>query len=359
MTLRELLEQADLPEGAEELLEQRPLTREEETRILALTLAKAGLDPAEKKEKKATMKKSRFGLMLMAGVLCAGAVVASAAGYFTMNRSLARHLDAEGDKGPLVSQAGVDLGESCTVDGWTITAVQALGDKTQVRVLLDVTAPEGTVLEEGNYRVELPMIEPSVTFTIDQVEDEDPTDNKLSLILSSIPAKDYRGKTMKLHIGGLSRYKKHTVEELDAGASPFDRDILIEGDFNLSFKLDYQDTSDTYSADVEIDTPRGKIKVEEVTLSPMSIHVTLSGEGTKPEPELPAHTVVNAFHATLYEGDEVKGYTIEVRDKDGNAIPWTTMDTEPDHFTMTFTQIIDPADVACVVIAGVEVPLTK
>ena len=305
------------------------------------------------------MKKRNFGLMLMAGVLCAGAVVASAAGYFTMKRPLAKHLGAGEKEAALVSQAGSDLAQSCTAEGWTITASQVLGDKTQMRVLLDVTAPEGTVLEEGHYRLEQAMLDPAASFSVDDVEDDDPTDNKIAMVLNTIAAKDYRGQKIRLHIGGISRYKKYTVEELNAGANPLDVDKLVTGDFNLSLELNYQDTSDTYEPDTEIDTPRGKIRVEEVTLSPQSIHVTLSGEGTIAKPGDPVHAIVNAFGTILYESEEGKGYTIEVRDKDGNGIPWTTADVELDHFTMTFSNIVDPADVASVVIAGVEVPLTE
>ena len=75
--------------------------------------------------------------MILAAALCVGTVAASAAGYFRMKDDLARHLGAGEAEAPLVSQAGLDLGQSCTVDGWTLTASQAMGDKTQVRVLLE------------------------------------------------------------------------------------------------------------------------------------------------------------------------------------------------------------------------------
>jgi len=384
VTLRELLEQSDLPEGAEQLLEVEPLTQEEKRRILALTLAKAGVTPMEKKEKP-RMKKNRFGLLLMAGVLCAGAVVASAAGYFTVRNDLARHLDAGENEQALVSQAGLDIGESCTVDGWTITAAQALGDQTQIRILLDVTAPEGTVLKQGHYRLEVPQLEPLTTFTFDEVEDDDPTDNKMSFVISTIPDKDYRGETVKLHIGGISRYKDHTAEERLAGADPFDRDELIKGDFDLSFKVDYQDTSVTYKPGAEVDTAGGKVKVEEVRLSPLSVVVKLSGEGTKvkepgfatgADPDLEAsmdggesggkdwtaYTVQDGAASAFGENGGLRsefGVTVEVKDKNGSVIPWTTGDTEPDSVTMTFAGIIDPADVASIVVNGVEIPLTE
>lgn len=338
------------------------------------------------------MKKRNFGLMLMAGVLCAGAVVASAAGYFTMKRPLAKHLGAGEKEAALVSQAGSDLAQSCTAEGWTITASQVLGDKTQMRVLLDVTAPEGTVLEEGHYRLELPMLDPSVTFTIDDV-DEDTTDNKISFVLSTIAPKDYRGKTVKLHFGGVSRYKKYTVEELNTGASPLDVDKLVTAGFDLSFKADYQDTSVIRRPGAEIDTPNGKIKVDQVTVSPLSIFVKISGEGAKPGALDSQLTAVSGGTVSRFSVDEegntaqgdweekegVERYTITddgeggvggilaggqpdtlaVLDKNGDPILWHTGDTEPDSFTLTFGGIVDPQEVSAIVVYGVKVPLTE
>lgn len=359
MKLTELLELTELPEEVEDLLREETLTREEEERILARTLAKAGLAPLREKGEGHRMKPSRFGLMLLAGVVCAGAVVASAAGYFTMNRNLARHLGAGEAEESLVSQAGGDLGQSATAAGWTITASQVLGDKTQMRVLLDVTAPEGTMLPEGHYRLELPMIDPSVTFTIDDVKDEDPADNRLSFVLSTIKARDYRGQTVKLHFGGVSRYKQYTLEELEAGASPLDVEKLVTADFDLSVKPDYRDTSVTYKPGVEVETRNGTVKVEEVTLSPLSVFVKLSGEGTRPRS---GGAVAMGGGGTLRyniigEAEQDGGDTFEVLDRNGDPILWTTGDTEPDSITLTFAGIVDPADVAAIVLGGTEIPL--
>lgn len=395
MTIRELLEKSHLPEEAGTLLEPGRLPLEEEGRILALALAKAGLPPVERKEKQ-TMKRGKFGLMLLAGVLCAGAVVASAAGYFTLNRPLAKHLGAGEQENGLVSQAVQNLDSTCTVDGWTVTASQVLGDKTQLRVLLDVTAPEGTVLPNGDYRLELPILDPDVIFTVDKVEDDEPTDNKMSFVLSSVQAKDYRGQTVKFHMEGISRYKKYTLEELNAGANPLDVDRLVAGDFDLTFQLNYQDTSVTYNPGAEIDTAYGKIQVDEITLSPLSIFIKLSGEGTIIEPgtRLVFDGEVSAFEVDdkgniikvepkegaegdqyVFNGDEESssmsifhdgstlqsqyGIAVQVVDKGGNVIPYRTGDTQPDSVTMTFAGIIDPNEVAAIIINDVEVPLAK
>lgn len=397
MRLTELLELTELPEGTEALLEGETLSPEEEDRVLAKALTKAGLTlPPRQKGDKTMMKRSKFGLMLLAGVVCAGAVVASAAGYFAINHRLARHLNAGEKENGLVSQGVQDLSASCTAEGWTLTADQVLGDRNQIRVLFELTAPEGTVLGEGNYRFELPILNPDVTFTIDTIEDDNPTDNKLSFVLNSIEAKDYRGSMVDFHMEGLSRYKPYAAEEIEAGANPLEVDRLVTADFDLSFRLDYQDTSVTYQPGAEVDTPYGKIRVDEVVLSPLSVLIKLSGKGTVLEPgtQLVLNGEVSAFQVDdkgniikvdpqeveseehfFFNGDEEHssmmlfhdgstlqsqyGVAVQVLDRAGKVIPYQTGDTAPESVSMTFRGIVDPADVAAIRINNVEVPLTR
>ena len=144
MTLPELLALGGLPEGSGDLLEGAELSPEEKARVLEMTLAKAGLRPVEKKEK-TMMKRRNFGLMLMAGILCAGAVVASAAAWFQMDKDLARELGAKGDQ--VQGVGGTSIQTSRESEGWTLTVNQAVGDRNCAYLLLDLTAPEGTVLD--------------------------------------------------------------------------------------------------------------------------------------------------------------------------------------------------------------------
>ena len=53
------------------------------------------------------------------------------------------------------------------------------------------------------------------------------------------------------------------------------------------------------------------------------------------------------------------GIAVQVVDKGGNVIPYRTGDTQPDSVTMTFAGIIDPNEVAAIIINDVEVPLAK
>ena len=212
----------------------------------------------------------------------------------------------------------------------------------------------------------------------------------------SIEPNDFRGKTVKLHLEGLSRYKQYTEAELEAGANPLDVDRLVVGDFDLTLKLDYQDTSVTYQPGAEVDTPYGKVKVDEVTLSPLSLFVKLSGEGTVLEPgtqlvfdgELSAFQVddkgniikvdpndVEGNDLFVFHGDKVSssmsffhdgstlqsqyGIGVQAVDRNGNVIPYQTGDTQPDSVTMTFRGIVDPAEVAAIIINEVEIPLKK
>ena len=201
---------------------------------------------------------------------------------------------------------------------------------------------------------------------------------------------------MKLHLEGLSRYKNYTAEQLEAGADPLAVDRLVTGDFDLTLKLDYEDTSVTYHPGAQVDTPYGKVKVDQVTLSPLSMSVDLSGEGTTIQPgtRLVIDGEVSAFQVDdkgniikvdpndlaggdrfIFNGDTESssmsifhdgstlqsqyGIGVQAVDRQGNIIPYKTGDTQPDRVTMTFQGIVDPAEVAAIRINDVDIPLEK
>jgi len=118
--LTELLDESGLPEGSEKYIRGEALSPEELERVLGRTLEKAGIAAPEKGER--TVKKTRFGILLLAGILCAGAVVASAAAYFQMDNRLAKELGAASG-----TVDGNPIQTSAVSEGWTLTLRQAVG----------------------------------------------------------------------------------------------------------------------------------------------------------------------------------------------------------------------------------------
>ena len=348
MTLPELLALGGLPEGSGDLLEGAELSPEEKARVLEMTLAKAGLRPVEKKEK-TMMKRRNFGLMLMAGILCAGAVVASAAAWFQMDKDLARELGAKGDQ--VQGVGGTSIQTSRESEGWTLTVNQAVGDRNCAYLLLDLTAPEGTVLDADYYRLDMCLLEFQKKHSgswswSTPLEDPDKTDNKISFLVDMKMDGDLRGAKGTLKASGLK------VVWFDPEEKGNDREeCLSQLEWELPFWLDYQDEMTTYRPQKTLHVERGFIKgdvtVEKVEVGPLSMLIRLSGD---------EHILRRVDFAT--GGTPAIGAVLlEIKDQAGEAIPvWATSSGEKD-CVATFLPLIDPQQVSALVLDGVEIPL--
>lgn len=357
MRLTELFELDDgLPRGAEGMLESEALSPEEEARILARTLEKAGLAPREKGEER-PMKKTRFGLMLLAAALCVGTVAASAAAYFRMNGTIAGTLglDSEEER-QLLAPGGSDIRVSQDCGGWTLTVDQAVGDRNCAYILLDLAAPEGTVLDADLYQLDcLLAFEGSRggSYGCRQVEDEDKTDNRIAFLIRTTMEGDLRDAAGALEVREL---RAVTLGEEDTAED--DKVEPIPGlAWRMSFPMDYEDNPVTYRPGRTVTVTRGEvqgeIKVEKVEITPLSLAVTLSGK----------RELLNRVEA-LTEGEPTEGAVL-VAAEDGDGAVYQVESSAGNSRLGSFVQVItfrpaiDPAGVASVVVDGTEIPLTK
>ena len=353
MRLMDLLERDNgLPQGTEELVEEKALSPEEEARILVRTLEKAGIAPGKKGEK--TVKKSRLGLVLLAAALCIGTVAASAAVYFQMNQDLAKTLGAESKKNQeLLKESGSDIQVSQDCQGWTLTVNQAVGDRNCAYILLDLTAPEGTVLDADLYQIDCLMAFENSrggSYGWGQMADGDKTDNRVSFLIHTTMEGDLRRSVGVLKATGLK-----AVTFLGDGAE----DDLVEQTADLAwavkFPMEYQDDPITYrpgqTVSVKKGAIEGRIKVEKVEITPLSVLVKLSS----------SDGILGRVEA-LTEGTPRAGaILVEVRDKAGNTIlPHSTGATprgNTQEVVLAFQPMIDPDEIASIVLDGVEIPL--
>lgn len=344
MTIRELLERSPLPEGTERLLEPGALPPGEAERVLALALAGAGLPPVEKKEE-GTMKKRNMALLLMAGILCAGAVVASAAAWFQMDKSLARELGAKGDQ--VQGVGGTSIQTSRVSEGWTLTVNQAVGDRNCAYLLLDLAAPEGTVLDADLYRLD----ECRLVFDQDHrghwswtcLEDTDKTDGHVTFLLDMSMDGDLRDAKGTLQVSGIQAVR---FDPEETGEDQVERLARLE--WELPFRLDYQDQVITYrpgtTLQVERGLIRGAVTVEQVEVGPLSILVQLAGD---------EHILRRVEFAT--QGTPgVGAVLLEVKGRDRTTLP---IHSSSGQYMATFLPLIDPQQVSALVLDGVEIPL--
>ena len=356
MRLTELFELDDgLPRGAETMLEGEALSPEEEARLLARTLEKAGFAPREKGEER-PMKKTRFGLMLLAAALCVGTVAASAAAYFRMNGTIAGTLGLDSEGQQLLAPGGSDIRVSQECGGWTLTVDQAVGDRNCAYILLDLAAPEGTVLDADLYQLDcLLAFEGSRggSYGCRQVEDEDKTDNRIAFLLRTTMEGDLRDTMGALEVREL---RAVTLGEEDT-AEDDKAERIPDLTWRMNFPMAYEDDPITYRPRRAVTVTRGEvqgeIRVEKVEVTPLSLTVTLTGK----------RELLDRVEA-LTEGEPTEGAVL-VAAKDGDGAVYKVESSAGNSRLGSFVQVvtfrpaIDPAQVASVVVDGAEIPLTK
>lgn len=355
MRLTHLLELDDgLPQGAEAMVEGVDLSPEEEGRILARTLEKAGFAPGEKGEEK-PMKRSRLGLMLLAAALCIGTVAASAAAYFQMNGSIAGALGLDSEEQrQLLAQGGSDIQVSQDCRGWTLTVDQAVGDRNCAYILLGLTAPEGTALDADLYQLEcLLAFEDSMggSYGCCQVDDADKTDNRVDFLIHTTMEGDLRKATGVLRVTELRAVT--LGEESTAEDDKVER--IPDLTWKMKFPMEYEDDPLVYRPNRTLTVTRGQIqgsiKVKTVEVTPLSLTVTLSGKKELLNRVMALTAGTSSPDAILVAAKDKEGNLYKVQSSAGNSRLGSFQQV------ITFQPAIDPAQVAAVLVDGVEIPL--
>lgn len=169
-------------------------------------------------ERKASPMRRLKKLMVL-GVAAALMIVTCAAAVVTgIDQRLLDCFGGTPEDVALISPAAVEVGASHTYEsGWTVEISQVLADRLSLAVLVDVTAPEGTVLEEGD-QLALVAVQldgqgervagPALLAYIRQLEDGDPADDHMTVLWQvrktkgegSVP---YIGSSVELIPGGV------------------------------------------------------------------------------------------------------------------------------------------------------------
>ncbi len=223
----------------------------------------------------------RKALFIAAAAVAALCVTAAAAYVFQWNEAMARRFGADPKQQELLSSAGA-VGtpeQSVTENGLTISALQTLGDQNGVYLLLSVQAPDGTALTDAsgfemlNVKFEGSddiswsggfMSGPSQTASLSETENE----RYFELRLYNSQQADWNGKTITLDFANL---------QADRGKQ--DMYTVTEGQWSLSWPLTYTDAMQSISSGETYQVNGHAVTVDSVQLSPLSLALSLSGDG--------------------------------------------------------------------------------
>ena len=247
------------------------LSPAEQERVLGLALAEAGLTGAKEKARRGISRRALWAACLVAVMTLAfsGLALADAAfdgrlaAFFGADQQQATALLGSGTA-PLVSDSNA-AGE--------IAATQVLGDSHNVLVLLDIAAPAGVRLDAENYMfgkplASVPDIGGSMGYSFDTLPDADPTDNRVSMLLSLNSQNDLTGKTLSLKLGDLCTEFGN------------DESIVMPGEWQLEVPLDFTAIAETQklAEPLQVQVGDGTVTFTEIAVSPLTVNLTAEAD---------------------------------------------------------------------------------
>ncbi len=298
---------------------QDGLSKEEKGRILKMTIEKIGVDCASREDQTesrleelssiqdksdnrvsiTTRRKKRRILTVALIAVFAFATTAFAAEIFQWDNRISNYFGIGEQNSAGLSGSGMNVGVSDENNGWIIEAVQTIGDANNMYILLDVTAPEGQIIyPESSFDMIYLKVD-GVTrmgYSCDMLADDNENDNKATFLFSMDADKKINDKTMNLKFNNLRHYIIGSGEMIPD----------CEGDWELEWKLDYEDISTKYSVGKDLTVNGETVKVDSVSVSPIALNVQISGSYIKKydsqPPESETGQLVEITAITLKDG---------------------------------------------------------
>ena len=227
-------------------------------------------------------KKSVFVLTAAAAM----ALACAAAAFSALDPRLLSFFQRTPQDTELLGAGVVAVDQSHTYEnGWTISVRQALADRYSVTALVEVTAPEGTALDQAEYLLDLdsdllPELEDrdgigGFRYGSTMLEDEDPADNHITLLWDRSPTsylkaetEPFTGRTAVLTPLRLTAWDTVQNLEIDFTQEPW----------TCTVDLPEEDSGTEISVRQAVLVGEDKMEVTQLYLSPISCALTLQGE---------------------------------------------------------------------------------
>lgn len=266
----------DYGDNIPEPLEMRA---DERARVLANALGKVEIIQSTTKRNAGQKRRLLRWAAVLAAVLTLGMLTAGAAsGTIEVGELLYWIFGAQTTPEQLdgLALAGTPIGQSQTRDGYTVHLYGAVGDKFSCYLVFDVTAPAGTVLDNGNgygfQSAELWQTErdsgPFGYYCTD-LPDEDPTDGVARFMVAYEQDRAIEGRNYTLRLEGFTAY----VDDGSGDGAWGNERLLSHAVWEFSFPMDYTDTSVRIPAGRWVDFRGGKAVLHTIAVSPFSIRM--------------------------------------------------------------------------------------
>lgn len=239
-----------------------PLNQNEKQRILQMTVDKISVNSTKKHKGKKVIISILIATMMIS-------TIAMANEYFVLNldNRLLNYLGIDKSNRSL-SRADAYINKTIEDDNLKINIKQSLGDKNSVYILLEVETSKNINIKDKNTlnremqfeQVDINLDKRSSSgWSISSLADENPNDNKLNFLISYSSDKKINGRKITLDFQNFGYYSDE-----DGKFVP-----LVNGNWKVSWKLDYKDVSKEIIVNRTIKINDNKYFITSVNISPI------------------------------------------------------------------------------------------
>ena len=228
----------------------------------------------EKHEQLRTPHCKMLRTALIAGAFClligTSAFAAVSSGLMDGLRTFLQPATPEQEE--LLAQGAYVVDKSDRNSNGTLEIKQVIGDSNLVYLLLEFTAPEGTVLDLDGYRFSgsLDVGQQTTGAGFVKIADDNENDNHITLVMCEPTREPIAGKRAKLELSDLE------------GANKGDEyQPILSGSWSVRFPLDFEDCSVTYPIAQTIPVEGYDVTLQSISVSPLSITLRANSPYTR------------------------------------------------------------------------------
>jgi len=210
----------------------------------------------------------RFKVVLLAAVvtICL-TTTAWAAAFMGLDDMFMSYLNPNHEQTQALSNGAYVVDKQIKNKNGTLEIKQVIGDHHLTYILMDFTAPEGTVLDAARYRFAdygLAIYQTTMT-EFEVVNDSHPSDNKISLVMSIITKDSIAGQKV--------RFKVKDLQASDPYPGHFK--TVIGGEWETDLKLGFTEYSTLYEVNKNISMFGHEAILQSISVSPISISLKI------------------------------------------------------------------------------------
>lgn len=307
--------------------------------------------------KQVPIRSFRTAMLGVIAMLCLATTTAYAAAFLGLDVKFLDFLKpVDGEQERYLQNGAYVVGKQVVNENGTLEVKQVIGDNHLVYILMEFTAPEGTVLNAERYRFEGHLdFDAAGSYSagvgFESLEDENPDDNKISLVMSYLLTdKSIIGKDVQLLVRNLE----------GAGAFPDEFETVISGLWKTKFKMDFQDISSAHQLNEDISLYGYKAKLTYISISPISVTLKMESAHAKEISE-----AVSRSQKEIGLNESSDTYPVTLNYKDGTRETTTLFtgmaqaDYINDTITIikTFTPIIHDKEIESVAFFDTVIPM--